>query len=305
MTKNLHEYLDSLTIDDNLCDVVERIAHAVSAVGNVVRDHAGISCKHVGKNVSGDDVSSVDRLVNELFMTLLCDVVSSISSEENEEIVEYKNDSKYNLVLDPLDGSKNVECNMPSGTIFGITDRIGHMHVAGYALYGTSTMLVLTFHPLYHGGAMIFKLDEDRSKFELVKDRVYVPQSGMFYSINEAYSQAWMSLTANSYDTKMERYLKFVKAAGHGSRNVGCMVADCHQVLLNGGLFAYPANLNSPTGKIRLMYEARPMAFIFECAGGSATTVAGTRLLELPVIDMHMTTSVVIGGMKNVELFHR
>ncbi len=237
------------------------------------------------------------------------DSVAALVSEENEEPVIINADpesGRYIIVFDPLDGSSNIDVNVNVGTIFSILKRIpgqplepailqpGYKQVAaGYVVYGSSTVLVYTAGNGVHG----FTLDPAIGAFVLTNDNMKMPEQGPYYSINEANEVSW-PLPYQQFVNRLRRGQ--LNGQPYSSRYIGSLVADFHRTLLKGGVFLYPPTEKSPKGKLRLLYEANPLAFIAEQAGGAATN--GTqRVLDLQPESIHQRTSFVLGSRVEVE----
>uniref|UniRef100_A0A8C4JVA4 Fructose-1,6-bisphosphatase 1 n=1 Tax=Dromaius novaehollandiae TaxID=8790 RepID=A0A8C4JVA4_DRONO len=246
---------------NSLCTAVKAISSAVRKAG--IANLYGIAGS---TNVTGDQVKKLDILSNDLVINMLKSSFSTcvIVSEENKDalIVEAEKRGKYIVCIDPLDGSSNIDCLVSIGTIFGIYRKVSpdepsgkdalqpgrNLVAAGYALYGSATMLVLATTA---GGVNCFMLDPDGS-------------------------------------------------SPYGGRYVGSMVADVHRTLVYGGIFLYPANAKSPKGKLRLLYECNPMAFVIEKAGGIATT-GHQAVLDIVPEDIHQRVPVVLGSPDDVK----
>ncbi len=266
-------------------------------------------------NVQGETVQKLDELANDVLIRC-CEAgghVCVMASEENEDIIniplEYPK-GKYVLMFDPLDGSSNIDVNISIGTIFSIHKRVtpdggpgtvadclqpGYKQVAaGYVIYGSSTMLVYTTGHGVHG----FTLDPMVGEFFLSHENIRIPESGSTYSINEGNRALWSDGVRKWVDT-----IKTEQAPGgkaYGLRYVGTLVADFHRTLLRGGVFHYPGDKKSPDGKLRLLYEAAPLALLAEAAGGSAST--GTvRILDVMPKDLHQRVPLLIGSKNEVE----
>jgi fructose-1,6-bisphosphatase I len=270
-------------------------------------------------NVQGEQVQKLDEVANETLIASLgrrrhC---AAIGSEEMDEIKILNTDprAKYVVVFDPLDGSSNIDVNISIGTIFGVL-RKGDDHgiaterdflvpgrdllAAGYVLYGSSTMLVISTGE--KGGVHGFTYDPTVGEFFLSHENIRIPERGKIYSINEGNYAHWTD--------EVKRWNAWIKeddkATGrpYGGRYVGTLVADAHRTLLKGGIFAYPADKKSPGGKLRLLYEANPFAFIFEAAGGRATT--GTdRILDIQPEKLHQRVPLVLGSPHDVDIFEQ
>jgi fructose-1,6-bisphosphatase I len=261
-------------------------------------------------NVQGEEVKKLDVVANQAFITSLLRSrkVCIMASEENEKPIIGTPNGRYVAVFDPLDGSSNIDVNISIGTIFGIYRRLDkdgeptekdilqpgrNLVAAGYTMYGTSTNIVFTAGSGVHG----FTLDPASGEFVLTHPNMTVKNSYPIYSVNEGNSLYWHE--------NVKQYVQDIKfpSAGkkpHSLRYVGSMVADVHRTLLYGGLFMYPGDKNSKNGKLRLLYEANPMAMIIEQAGGKAST--GTQpILDVQPTSVHQRTPVFLGSKENVE----
>lgn len=270
---------------------------------------AGILGATGSKNVQGEEVQKLDELANETFIRTmehggnLC----AMASEEMDDIIHV--DGKYPkgnyvILFDPLDGSSNIDVNISVGTIFSILKvrdchavttkdflKPGHEQVcAGYILYGSSTMLVYTTGHGVHG----FTLDPSVGEFFLSHENIRMPDRGKIFSINEGNSRHWLPGTS--------QYIEKLKSNGKemSGRYVGSLVADFHRNLLKGGIFLYPADKKSARGKLRLLYEANPLSFIAEQAGGASSDGEG-RLMEKVPTELHQRTPLIIGSKADVE----
>ena len=265
-------------------------------------------------NVQGETVKKLDKIANEIFLKVFRHggLVCALASEEMEKPVllpENWPQAKYMLLFDPLDGSSNTDCNMPLGAIFSVMmsaskDRMpteddlvrkGTEQVAaGYLLYGSSTMLVYTVGQGAHG----FTLEPGIGEYLLSHEQLHIPARGKVYGVNEGNYHKWATGTKKYVD-----YLKFQdKATGrpYSGRYSGCLVADVHRILLGGGLYLYPGELDRPDGKLRLLYEANPLAWVVEQAGGRAST--GTmRILDVEAKELHQRVPLIIGSANDVS----
>jgi fructose-1,6-bisphosphatase I len=265
------------------------------------------------QNTSGDEQKKLDVLSNELFINMLKESFTTciLASEEDEHaiVVEQEKRGKYIVCFDPLDGSSNIDCLVSIGSIWGIwkhessdvepatSDALmagSKMICSGYALYGSATMIVLATDSGVNG----FMLDPSIGEFVLTDANMKIKPRGNIYSINEGYTALWDAATKDYVENK-----KFPKTGkAYGSRYVGSMVADVHRTLKYGGIFIYPATKDSPNGKLRLMYECNPMAFIMEKAGGKASTGKG-RILDVEPTSIHQRVPVIIGSTDDVDEF--
>ncbi|KAE8745838.1 hypothetical protein FOCC_FOCC007357 [Frankliniella occidentalis] len=253
----------------------------------------------------------MDVLSNELFINMLKSSFTTcvLVSEEDEQaiVVENERAGKYMVTFDPLDGSSNIDCLASIGSIFAIykkTDNNSAPNVndvlkpgrevvaAGYCLYGSATMMVLSIGRGVNG----FMLDPAIGEFVLTEKNMKVPQKGKIYSINEGYSYLW--------DDAIKEYVRQKKDPSfgkpYGARYVGSMVADVHRTLKYGGIFMYPATKDAPKGKLRLMYEAIPMAYLVEQAGGLATN-GQKPILDIQPEQIHQRTPIFLGSKDDVQ----
>lgn len=259
-------------------------------------------------NVQGERQQKLDVIANETLMRCLGKRagVAIVASEENEEplILRRASDGPqgsagYSVLFDPLDGSSNLDVCGGVGTIFSILRYDGgpaeqavlkpgaQQVAAGYILYGSSTVFVLTTG----SGVSFFVLDPTIGAFLKVADDLQIPRTGKTYSVNEG--------NRPTFPEGYQRYLDWAQSNGYSSRYAGAMVADVHRLLLQGGVFLYPPTKKAPEGKLRLMYEANPMAMIVEQAGGKAFAGA-QRILDVQPTTLHQRTSVVLGSADEV-----
>lgn len=290
----------------------------VRAVGEIVYRMARVGLLNLdGRagdvNASGDDVKKLDLIANDILIDHVGSsaAVSHIGSEENEEPIACPDggEGPYVFLIDPLDGSSNIDANVGVGTIFSVlrkrkdaktdTDHFlqkGTEQVAsGYVLYGPGTLLVYTLGDGTHG----FTWDETTRSFGLSHPAMRTPDQGEIYSINEGYSYRWIPEVA--------RYVEFVKAPREGrtppsARYIGSMVSDVHRTLLYGGIFLYPEDLENERGKLRLLYEGNPLAYLAEQAGAAATTGSG-RILEIQPKELHERVPLIIGSSSDVAMY--
>jgi fructose-1,6-bisphosphatase I len=261
------------------------------------------------QNVQGEQQQKLDVIANEILLRTLGgrEGVAIVASEENEEPVILRTDDaqerKYCVLFDPLDGSSNLDVCGSVGTIFSILrkDRRSPKAVdsllqcgteqvaAGYVLYGSSTVLVLTIGL----GVDMFVLDPGYGAFIRVAQNVCIPSANKCYSLNEG--------NRLTFPDGYQRYLDWAQRNGYSSRYVGAMVADVHRILLQGGVFMYPPTKKAPKGKLRLMYEANPMAMIIEQAGGKALADVDQRILDVKPENIHQRTAVIIGSSEEVD----
>ncbi|MBE0645971.1 MAG: class 1 fructose-bisphosphatase [Bacteroidetes bacterium] len=266
-------------------------------------------------NVHGEDVKKLDVFANQMIINAMESggQLCVMASEENETIIPIPEEfpcGHYAMLFDPLDGSSNIDVNVTIGTIFSIFHRVsdgergteadvvqsGDKQVAaGYIMYGSSTIMVFTTGE----GVQGFTLDPTIGAFLLSHPNMTIPKRGRYYSVNEGNRMLW--------DNGFRRYIEhlqtpdFESGRPYKSRYVGSMIADVHRTLLYGGVFAYPADESNPNGKLRLLYEANPMAYIIEQAGGRAVD-GSRRILEIEPHDIHQRTPVILGSEEDVRV---
>lgn len=275
-----------------------RIADQIRVLGLV--DLVG---KTGGVNTFGEEVQQLDAFANELLVeTLLSSgTVYAVGSEELEQPIfaPASHAGDYIVYLDPLDGSSNIDINCPIGTIFSVYQKEGgflqpgkEQVASGYVMYGSSVMLVYTRGRGVHG----FTLDPASGRFLYSHPHIRIPAKGNTYSINEAYERL--------YDERTRAYLAELRAGGkHTARYVGSLVADAHRTLLKGGLFLYPTNQKQPQGKLRLMLEVNPYAWLIEQAGGKAMSINGKSPLVITPKTVHDRAPLIMGSKDNVDLY--
>ena len=317
------------TIERFILDQEQRFPQATGELSNLLYDialaakiiqaatrRAGLSniLGAVGQtNVQGEEQQKLDVFANETMKNSLNHTgrVCVMASEEDEgpiEIPEPYTPGKYAVLFDPLDGSSNIDVNAPVGTIFSIyrrvtTDGAGSMEdllqagrkvvAAGYVLYGSSTMMVYSAGHGVHG----FTYDPTIGEFLLSHDQMRMQSTGKYYSVNESHFAKWSKGVQRAVRGFHGDFPERITAKN--SRYIGSLVADFHRNLIAGGIFMYPGDLTNPAGKLRLLYEAIPMAFLAEQAGGSATD--GTApILDIEPKVLHQRVPLVVGGKDDV-----
>lgn len=266
-------------------------------------------------NIQGEEQKKLDVFANERFLAAMRHggMVCAVASEENDELYTYENafsqKGKYVVAMDPVDGSSNIEVNVPIGTIFSIYRRISESGpgtvndllqpgtkqiAAGYVIYGTSTILVYSTGNGVNG----FTLDQSVGLFFLSHPDMKIPEGGHIYSINEA--------NYIYFHEGVKQYIKYCQQDDPASlrpyttRYVGSLVADFHRNLMRGGIYIYPGTLKNPNGKLRLLYECNPIAFLAEQAGGKAST-GFERILDIKPSELHQRVPFFVGSKAMVE----
>ncbi len=269
------------------------------------------------ENVQGEQQQKLDVYANERFKNALAQrgVVCGIASEEEEQFVKFEEtknlDGKYVVLIDPLDGSSNIDVNVSVGTIFSVYRRVspqgshvteedflqpGHKQVAaGYVIYGSSTMLVYSTGNGVNG----FTYDPTIGVFCLSHPNLQIPDDGTIYSINEG--------NYVHFPDGVKKYIKFCQEEDdatnrpYTSRYIGSLVSDFHRNLIKGGIYLYPTSSRYPQGKLRLLYECNPMAFLIEQAGGRAIANPGQRILDIEPTKLHQRCPLFVGSTKMVD----
>ena len=299
-----------------LSGILYDVALAAKMIANKVRSAGLVDILGAEgtDNVQGEAQQKLDVIANDIIIKAmdhggrLC----AMASEEEPDIIQIPDRfkcGKYVLTFDPLDGSSNIDVNVPVGTIFSVMRKItrgtrGEMEdmlqpgrrqvAAGYIIYGSSTMLVYTTGQGAHG----FTLDPSIGEFLLSHPNICIPERGKYLSVNDSYEQAW----EDNVKSLMKRYRGLEgDRAPLSVRYVGSLVADFHRNLLGGGIFCYPAHSKAPKGKLRLLYEANPLAFVVEQAGGAACD-GHQRILDIQPTELHQRTPLFIGSKDEVEL---
>ena len=252
-------------------------------------------------NASGDKVKKLDILTNDIMKEKLlkCDFVKYIASEEEEELVEINKNGKYFVSFDPLDGSSNIDSNISVGTIFCVfkydeNDTIKNgrnIVMSGYSVYGGSTLLVIGLEDK----VMIMYLDPVTNEWIVADDNFKLSREGKYYAINESYKYL--------YQSEINNYLDHLIENNYNARWTGSLVADIHRTLIKGGIVLYPNNEKNVTGKIRLLYEAYPIAHIIEKAKGQSSNGNKSLLdVDFPWDNIHQRTPIYCGSKKEMIL---
>lgn len=289
----------------------KRIAREL-AVGDIKRTHGSAG----SENVQGEEQKKLDVLANEILVESFDygGLVSTLASEELEVPVTYGGSAekaKYAVLFDPMDGSSNIDVNGTLGTIFSVRPRRATTEesllkpgteqiVAGYILFGPALLFVYTSGD----GVHVFAEDPSIGEFVLVRRRLTMPERGRAYAVNEGRRAGW-----SEADRAFVEYLKEsdgTTGRPYSTRYSGSMVGDVHRILLEGGIYLYPADSTAgkPSGKIRLLYESAPLAYVVEQAGGRAST-GRERMLEVVPTSIHQRVPVAIGSSREVDLYER
>jgi fructose-1,6-bisphosphatase I len=294
-------------------------AKTISAEVNMagLADVIGLSGK---VNIQGENVQKMDEFANNTIIRRMarCGYLCAMASEEEDEVIPVTDsyEGKYTLAFDPLDGSSNIDVNVSIGTIFSVHRRRTSLTMgqgtsedllqkgsaqvaAGYIIYGSSTMLVFTTGD----GVQGFTLDPSVGEFYLSHPNLKIPERSKYYSINEGNTKYW--------DEGIKRYIAYVKEEDEqdnrplSARYIGTLVSDFHRNLITGGIFLYPKDskdASKPNGKLRLLYEAAPFAFLAKQAGGRAITGDGRNILDIEPESLHQRVPLIIGSKYDVDM---
>ena len=295
--------------------IITSLQHPCKEISHLVRTaaltgHTGLEGDGGSINVQGEEQKKLDVLANEIMKDAFSwtGKIGTIASEEEDEpvpVLDHIDVGPYTAVFDPLDGSSNIDAGIAVGTIFGIFKREDNekngerspledtlqpgsqLVAAGYCLYSSATTLVFTTGDGVNG----FTLDEKVGEFVLTHPNMRIPERGNTYSFNEANRWDW--------DQPLQNYISDIQQGlgetetQYTSRYVGSMVADVHRTLLYGGIFGYPADSKNPNGKLRLLYEAAPMSFLVEQAGGVSVTGDNDRIMEIEPEKVHERVPII------------
>ncbi len=318
-----------MTLDEFIIRRQKDFSYATGELTGLLRD-IGVAAKIINREVnraglinilgvageenqSGDKVQKLDLYANDKLIDCLKNSgeCCGVASEENDDFIPFPSieskSAKYVVIFDPLDGSSNIDVNVSVGTIFAIYRRKSdssepcqledflqkgtELVAAGYVIFGTSTILVYTTGRGVNG----FTLDPSIGEFCLSHRDIQIPDRGKYYSVNQGYYL--------KFDAEIRRYIDYCSDLNLRLRYIGSMVSDIHRTLFMGGIFLYPNTRKFPRGKLRLLYECNPMAFIVEQAGGKAITCNLERILEIDPKELHQRDSIAIGSPDMVEEF--
>lgn len=315
--KTLNDYLYSAKIDSSLVELVQCLAATGDQISKLVRQGAlaNILGYAESQNIQGEDQKKLDVISNQLMKDALTALssVAAIASEEEDNVVAANADGKFLVAFDPLDGSSNIDINGQIGTIFTIYPRLTDLAVdneaqflqpgkqqlvAGYILYGPSTQMVISFGKT----TQCFTLDESKSTFVLTNEQMQIAKDTQEFSINMSNQRFWSE--------NMCHYIGELILGTNGSRGKnfnmrwnGAMVGDVHRVMMRGGIFLYPSDNRNPKqpAKLRLLYEANPIAMLVENAGGKAWNESQA-ILSIQPTALHQRVAVILGSANEVDV---
>ncbi len=313
----LKEYLTDNCENEQLAIIINNLADAAILISKTIKTINKISQSEVNKksiNVDGDLQKPLDIKSDEIIIDYLKkSPVAGYASEEQEGFIDFKNNNEFIVFADPLDGSSNIDVNVSIGTIFSImpknnllldkafTQSGAKQKSSGFFVYGPQTTFFLTLGK----GTLLFALDENIEMFVIINDEVSIPKSTSEFAINAAYKRYWNSPTAK-YIQDCQDGEEGSRKKNFGMRWVGSLVADASRILIRGGVFLYPSDARTKykNGRLRLTYEANPIAFLIEQAGGKAINGIDN-ILAVPVKNIHQRSPLVFGSSDEVIIYRK
>ena len=313
----LKEYLTDNCENEQLAIIINNLADAAILISKTIKTINKISQSEVNKksiNVDGDLQKPLDIKSDEIIIDYLKkSPVAGYASEEQEGFIDFKNNNEFIVFADPLDGSSNIDVNVSIGTIFSImpknnllldkafTQSGAKQKSSGFFVYGPQTTFFLTLGK----GTLLFALDENIEMFVIINDEVSIPKSTSEFAINAAYKRYWNSPTAK-YIQDCQDGEEGSRKKNFGMRWVGSLVADASRILIRGGVFLYPSDARTKykNGRLRLTYEANPIAFLIEQAGGKAINGIDD-ILAVPVKNIHQRSPLVFGSSDEVIIYKK
>ena len=312
----LKEYLIENCENEQLATIIDNLANAAILISKTIKTINKISHSENKKsiNVDGDLQKPLDIKSDEIIIDYLKkSPVAGYASEEQEGFIDFKNNNEFIVFADPLDGSSNIDVNVSIGTIFSImpknnllldkafTQSGAKQKSSGFFVYGPQTTLFLTVGK----GTLLFALDENIEMFVIINDEVSIPKSTSEFAINAAYKRYWNSPTAK-YIQDCQDGEEGSRKKNFGMRWVGSLVTDASRILIRGGVFLYPSDARTKykNGRLRLTYEANPIAFLIEQAGGKAINGIDD-ILAVPVKNIHQRSPLVFGSSDEVIIYKK
>ena len=313
----LNDYLSKYCKENELSLIIESVASGAVEISNITRN-----IKKIDNNLNientvnkdGDIQKPLDIMSDEVLIEFLKkSPVSGYASEEQDGFIDFKNNNNFIIFADPLDGSSNIDVNVSIGTIFSIMSKNNlplekafiqkgsNQKVSGFFVYGPQTTLFLTVGL----GTALFVLDELKNQFYLIKEKIIIPKTTSEFAINAAYKRFWNPATSK-YIQNCQDGEKGPRKKNFGMRWVGSLVADASRIFIRGGIFLYPADNRKKykDGRLRLTYEANPIAFLVEQSGGKATN-GYESILNLKVEDIHQRSPLIFGSSDEVLVYQK
>lgn len=302
---NLREFLKNQKYDKGLCDIIIDIQMgAIEIFSKLNEEYYDYKGSAGEKNIQNEEVQKLDIIANNIFIEKFKKniFVEKLLSEENKEPIKLNKSGKYIVAMDPLDGSSNIDVNIPVGSIFSVLQKNPNdflqkgdlQKLACYVIYGTNTVFVIAIDKQVHS----FSLNSLKKEFYLTQKKIQTPVNGNIFSINEG--------NYKSFSPEILKYLEFCKSLDlknkrtHTGRFIGSLVADFHRNLIKGGIFIYPKTNDRPSGQLRLIYECNPIAYIAKHAGGLSTNLRHD-ILKITPTKNHERVAFVVGSKNMVQ----
>jgi len=302
---NLYQFLKSKNYNLGLDEILLDIASGSIEVYKKLNEEGGDIFGSSGNtNIQNEDVQKLDLIANDIFIKKFKEntFINAILSEENEDVIRVNQAKEYLIAMDPLDGSSNIDVNIPVGSIFSVLknhpnhflQKGSAQQLACYVIYGSSTMMVFAIENSVFG----FALNTKSKEYTLTQANIKTPNNGSIFSVNEG--------NFNSIENGVIQYLHYCKKLNsdgkrtHTGRFIGSLVADFHRNMLKGGIFIYPKTSDKPKGHLRLIYECNPIALIAENANGKATSLENN-ILDITPSSTHERTAFVVGSKEMVD----
>ena len=296
----LHQFLNSENYDSSINQIILSIAEGGIKMHEKINENTEDIFGSIGKtNIQNEEVQKLDLIANDIFIKVFQSNanVAKILSEENEHILDLNLNGDYLIAMDPLDGSSNIDVNIPVGSIFSVlkNTEVGFLQkgreqkLACYIIYGTTTMMVFAINNHVHG----FTLNTKRKKYLLTHPSIKTPKTGNIFSINEG--------NFNSMEKEIIQFINHCKELNengkrtHTGRFIGSLIADFHRNMLKGGVFIYPTTSDRPNGQLRLIYECNPIAFIAEASEGKSTNLK-INILDTKPKSIHERAAFAVGS---------
>ena len=300
---NLREFLKNQKYDKGLCDITIDIQMGAIEIFSKLNEECYDYIGSAGEqNIQNEEVQKLDIIANNIFIEKFRKniFVEKLLSEENKELIKLNEGGKYIIAMDPLDGSSNIDVNIPVGSIFSVLQKNPNdflqkgdlQKLACYVIYGTNTVFVIAIDKQVHS----FSLNSLKKEFYLTQKKIQTPVNGNIFSINEG--------NYAHFPTGVKKYIKYCQEEEgdrpYTSRYIGSMVSDIHRNMIKGGIYIYPKSTKYDKGKLRLLYECNPMAFIVEQAGGKASD-GYQRVMDIMPTELHERSAIFCGSKKMVE----
>ena len=301
----LEQFLNSKNYSNSINEIILNIQEGSINVTQILNEsNLNILGAAGEKNIQDEEVQKLDLIANEIFIKVFKKNahINQILSEENEHLISCKDEGEYLVAMDPLDGSSNIDVNIPVGSIFsilinnkdGFLQKGSNQVLACYVIYGTTTTMVFAIQNQAH----IFTLNTKNKKYMLTNNNIQTPTTGSIFSINEG--------NYNSIDKEIIEFINYCKQLNnkgkrtHTGRFIGSLVADFHRNMLKGGIFIYPTTADRPNGQLRLIYECNPIAFIAKATNSKSTNLS-INILDIKPKEIHERTAFVVGSKEMVN----